>query len=88
MFVVEHVLGLTGIRLQLATYFGVHRGSLNQNTARSQASLGMDKTPARIPTGALSGATIEETTVSLCVPPVRHECFNYWLDDPINLLCR
>ena len=30
---------LTRIRLQLAIYFCVHRGSLNQNAARWQASL-------------------------------------------------
>jgi hypothetical protein len=45
------------------------------------------KAPARIPTGALSGATIEETTVSFGFPPVCNDRFNYRRDSAIYLLC-
>jgi len=44
--------------------------------------------PAGGPTGAPSGATIEEVTVSFGFPAVCHDRFNYWLDGPIDLHCR
>jgi hypothetical protein len=44
--------------------------------------------PARIPTGAPSGATLEEATVSFGFPVVCNDRFNYRLDGPIHLHCR
>ena len=44
--------------------------------------------PAGVPTGAPSGATIEETTVSFSLPAVCNDRFNYRLNGPIDLHCR
>ena len=46
------------------------------------------RAPAEVPTGAPSGATIEQTTVSFGFPAVCNDRFNYWLDGPIDLHCR